>query len=111
MLGSFLRQKLANFIQYSFQFFTSSNLDLVISVDTATAHLAGAMGQPVWLLLPFAPDWRWMLNRDDTDWYLGMRIFRQSRPGDWEGVLDDVLQALKKELTDIDRSPLQKYCL
>lgn len=75
------------------------NLDLIISVDTAVAHLAGAMGKPVWLLLPFAPDWRWMLERKDTPWYPTMRIFRQSGPGDWDGVLEDVAMTLKERLT------------
>jgi tetratricopeptide (TPR) repeat protein len=74
-----------------------ANLDLIISVDTAVAHLAGAMGKPVWLLLPFAPDWRWMLGRDDTPWYPTMRIFRQSKSGDWDGVLKEVGQELKKK--------------
>ncbi|MEW6599422.1 MAG: tetratricopeptide repeat protein [Nitrospirota bacterium] len=75
------------------------SLDLVISVDTAVAHLAGAMGKKVWLLIPFAPDWRWMLGRDDTPWYPTMRIFRQSRHGDWDGVIETVCQALKRQLT------------
>lgn len=72
-----------------------SNMDLVISVDTAVAHLAGALGRRVWTLLPFAPDWRWMLDREDTPWYPTMRLFRQSRFGDWDGVLANVEQALK----------------
>lgn len=76
-----------------------ANLDLIISVDTAVAHLAGAMGRPVWLLLPFAPDWRWMLGREDTPWYPGMKIFRQSSPGGWDGVLEDVRQELKEKFT------------
>lgn len=70
------------------------NLDLVISVDTATAHLAGAMGKRVWLLLPFAPDWRWMLDRPDSPWYPTMRLFRQDRPGDWAGVIRRVAAEL-----------------
>jgi tetratricopeptide (TPR) repeat protein len=60
-----------------------ANLDLVIACDTAVAHLAGAMGKPVWLLLPFVADWRWMENRNDSPWYPTMRIFRQVKPGDW----------------------------
>ena len=67
-----------------------SAMDLVITVDTAMAHLAGALGIPVWLMLPHAPDWRWMLGRDDTPWYAGMRLFRQDRPGDWPGVIKRV---------------------
>ena len=66
------------------------NLDLVISVDTSVAHLAGAMGRPVWVLLSFVPDWRWLLNREDCPWYPSARLFRQSRPRDWTGVLDRI---------------------
>ena len=67
-----------------------SNLDLTISVDTAVAHLAGALGRPVWTLLPYAPDWRWMLHRSDTPWYPTMRLFRQFKLNDWPGVLRQV---------------------
>ena len=69
-------------------------LDLVITVDTAVAHLAGALGRPVWVLLPFAPDWRWLLDREDSSWYPTMRLFRQPRPGDWEAVFERVTRAL-----------------
>ena len=69
-------------------------LDLVIAVDTAVAHLAGALGRPVWVLLPLAPDWRWMLERADSPWYPTMRLFRQERLGDWEGVIGRVCGAL-----------------
>jgi hypothetical protein len=69
-------------------------LDLVISVDTAVAHVAGAMAKPVWTLLPFDPDWRWMLYRSDTPWYPTMRLFRQRAPDDWKGAIEEVRQAL-----------------
>jgi tetratricopeptide (TPR) repeat protein len=70
------------------------HLDLVITVDTALAHLAGAMGKPVWMLIPRIPDWRWMMERSDSPWYPTMRIFRQHAPGQWDDVLGDVRQAL-----------------
>ena len=70
-------------------------LDLVISVDTAVAHLAGAMGKPTWTLLKFAPDWRWLLERDDCPWYPAMRLFRQQRPGDWSVPAADMTEALR----------------
>jgi tetratricopeptide (TPR) repeat protein len=72
-------------------------LDLVISVDTATAHLAGALGKPVWLLLPFAGEWRWLHDRADSPWYPTMHIFRQPSPGDWAGVITDVIAALQQQ--------------
>jgi len=76
-----------------------ANLDLVITVDTAVAHLAGAMGKPVWVLLPFILDWRWMLDRGDSPWYPTMRLFRQRSRGDWSGVVERVATALG-EATD-----------
>jgi len=71
-----------------------ANLDLVITIDTAVAHLAGAMGQPVFLMLPYAPDWRWLLDCADSPWYPSMRLFRQRRPGDWAALIGDVLKML-----------------
>ena len=75
------------------------HLDLVISVDTSTAHLAGAMGKPVWLLNRFDTCWRWFEHRDDSPWYPTLRLFRQAEPGDWAGVIDRVAaSALAAEL-------------
>lgn len=73
-------------------------LDLVISVDTAVAHLAGALGRPVWNLLAFAADWRWLLDRSDTPWYPTMRLFRQRVPGDWECVIAEVARGLRERV-------------
>jgi FKBP-type peptidyl-prolyl cis-trans isomerase 2 len=75
------------------------NLDLVISVDTAVAHLSGALGKPVWILLPFVPDWRWMVDKEDSPWYPTMRLFRQSAAGEWEGVVNRIKKALDEFLT------------
>jgi hypothetical protein len=74
-----------------------SGMDLVISVDTAVAHLAGAMGIPVYLLLSVPCDWRWLLGRVDSPWYPSTKLFRQPRPGDWEAVIADVVQAFAAE--------------
>jgi tetratricopeptide (TPR) repeat protein len=70
------------------------NLDLVISIDTSVAHLAGALAKPVWTLLPFVPDWRWLLERDDSPWYPTMRLFRQPTSGDWGSVIARIADAL-----------------
>ena len=77
------------------------NLDLVITSDTAVAHLAGALGVPVWVALPFSPDWRWILDRDDSPWYPTMRLFRQKSPGDWAGLLDKIAAALRERVADM----------
>jgi ADP-heptose:LPS heptosyltransferase len=74
-----------------------SALDLVISVDTAVAHLAGALAHPAWVLLPAMPDWRWMLDREDSPWYPTMRLVRQDRAGDWAGPIADVAARLAAE--------------
>ena len=77
---------------------TIANLDLVITVDTLAAHLAGALGTPAWVLLQQAADWRWMNARDDSPWYPEMRLFRQNREGEWKPVVDAVLLALQGDL-------------
>jgi hypothetical protein len=76
-----------------------SCLDLLVCVDTLSAHLAGALGVPTWLLLPMQADWRWMEERDDTPWYPTMRLFRQSRPGDWESVIARVARELRRRFS------------
>jgi len=73
-----------------------SHLDLVITIDTAAAHLAGALGKKVFLMVPFAPDWRWMQWWDDSPWYPSMRLFRQVSPDDWSGPVYDIVTELKK---------------
>jgi hypothetical protein len=70
------------------------HLDLIITSDTSIAHLAGALGRPVWVLLPMVPDWRWLLDRDDSPWYPTMRLFRQRSSGDWADVFQRVAAAL-----------------
>jgi hypothetical protein len=74
-------------------------LDLVITVDTGVLHLTGAMGREAWGLVPYAPDWRWMLGRDDSPWYPTVRLFRQAQPRSWVEALEAVVSALKKKVT------------
>lgn len=76
-----------------------AGLDLVISIDTAVAHLAGALGKPVWILLPWAADWRWLRGREDSPWYPTARLFRQPAPGDWDRVIDRVYKELHGKKT------------
>lgn len=71
-----------------------SYLDLIISVDTSVAHLAGSMGKDVWLMLPFVPDWRWLLDVEDTPWYPSVRLFRQDKDGNWGGVIGRMVDEL-----------------
>jgi hypothetical protein len=83
-------------------------LDLVISVDTSVAHLAAALGRPVWLMVPFVPDWRWLLGRDDSPWYPTLRIFRQSESRNYAGVIGRVraeLSGLVKAWKEAGKSP------
>jgi tetratricopeptide (TPR) repeat protein len=71
-------------------------MDLVISVDTSVAHLSGALGRPTWILLPYLPDWRWLLDRDDSPWYLSAKLYRQSTAGQWDLVVKQVAHALNQ---------------
>ncbi|MCF7976360.1 MAG: tetratricopeptide repeat protein [Phycisphaerae bacterium] len=75
-----------------------AHMDLILSVDTSVLHLACAMGKPTWALLPYVPDWRWMLDRTDSPWYPTLRLFRQSRPGQWQPVFDAVAESLNHTL-------------
>jgi ADP-heptose:LPS heptosyltransferase len=70
------------------------NLDLVITVDTSMGHLAGALGKPVWILIPKAADWRWLLEREDSPWYPSARLFRQQKPGAWDEPMSRLRTAL-----------------
>ena len=74
------------------------HLDLVITSDTAMSHLAGALGVPTWVALTNVPDWRWLLDREDSPWYPTMRLFRQQTLGDWEGVFERMAAELKDRL-------------
>lgn len=76
-------------------------LDLVIGIDTSVVHLTGALGKPVWTVLCYAPDWRWMLDRADSPWYSTMRLFRQPKPKDWTGVFQNVGRSLSKLVAEI----------
>lgn len=73
-----------------------AHLDLILSVDTSVAHLAGALGRTTWVLVPFAPDWRWLLDREDSPWYPTLRLFRQRRPGEWGSVIERVREELTR---------------
>jgi hypothetical protein len=73
---------------------------IVITVDTAVAHLAGSLSKPVWLLLPYTSDWRWMLGCEDTPWYSSVRLFRQKRPGEWGEVIERVASALESWISE-----------
>jgi ADP-heptose:LPS heptosyltransferase len=74
-------------------------LDLLITVDTSVAHVAGALGKPAWVMLPHAPDLRWLIGRDDTPWYASLRLFRQPAPGDWDAVTTAVVASLGRCMT------------
>jgi tetratricopeptide (TPR) repeat protein len=88
----------ANLSDYSDTAAVVAQLDMVISVDTSVAHLAGALGKQVWVLLPFCPDWRWLLDRDDSPWYPTARLFRQPRIKDWESVIAKVEGELARQV-------------
>jgi tetratricopeptide (TPR) repeat protein len=79
------------------------NLDLVVTSDTSIAHLAGALGRPVWVALKYVPDWRWLLDREDSPWYPSMRLFRQTQVGDWAGVMGRIKSALRDTVRESGR--------
>ena len=80
------------------------SLDLVLSCDTSIAHLAGALGKPIWVLLSFNPDWRWLLDRSDLRWHPTARLFRQTRRGEWSTVIDDICAELEKVVSEKNSS-------
>lgn len=82
-------------------------MDLVVTVDTALLHLAGAMNKPVWAVIPFNPDWRWGLNGEKTVWYPSARLFRQEYPGDWDGVFKKVKSELQHQLSQYSHTSIQ----
>jgi tetratricopeptide (TPR) repeat protein len=96
LLGNF--RKISHYGEFLTDFSDTAaviaGLDLVVTVDTSVAHLASAMGKPVWILLAFTADWRWLVDREDCPWYPTVRLFRQQAPHDWEGVVGHVLAAL-----------------
>jgi hypothetical protein len=79
------------------------SLDLLVTVDTSVGHLAGAMGKPAWIMLPYAPDWRWLLGRNDSPWYPTARLFRQSASRDWPPVMAAIAQELSQGNPPIGR--------
>jgi FkbM family methyltransferase len=87
------------------------NLDLLITCDTSVAHVAGALGVPVWVALPNVADWRWLMEGDRTPWYPTMRLFRQRRPGDWYDVLEQIAAALPNEFADLQRKQPDDYTI
>jgi hypothetical protein len=80
-------------------------MDLVISIDNSTVHMAGALNVPVWVMLPAVPDWRWMLDRSDSPWYPSVRLFRQATAGEWTPVIARVAKELKHRFGVADRAP------
>ena len=74
-------------------------LDLVISVDTSVCHLAGALGKLCWVAIPYTPDWRWLMEREDSPWYPSLRLFRQASFGDWPGVFSRLTAALENMIS------------
>ena len=75
---------------------------LIVTIDTAMGHLAGALARPAWIMLPKASDWRWLLERTDSPWYPTVRLFRQRTPGAWDQVIDEVTGALAQELREVE---------
>ena len=71
-------------------------LDLLVCVDTSLGHLAGALGRPAWIMLPYAPDWRWLMHRSDSPWYPSLRLFRQAAPKAWPPLIDGVAEELQR---------------
>jgi hypothetical protein len=99
-IGTLMRDVTGNVKDFADTASLLRHVDLIITVDTSIAHLAGALARPVWVLLPFAPDWRWLQQRDDSPWYPSMTLFRQTSPDDWPEVFHRVRQSLFKHVSN-----------
>jgi tetratricopeptide (TPR) repeat protein len=108
-INQFPNDRIADLSEYIKDFADTASLiqslDLIITVDTAVAHLAGALGKPTWVLLPFASDWRWLINRTDSPWYPTLRLFRQPKAGDWNAVWEDIMKELPNLIIDLTIKP------
>jgi tetratricopeptide (TPR) repeat protein len=98
-----IRQIADRFVSFADTGAAISNLDLIITVDTAVLHLAGALGLSTWGLIPYSPDWRWMQHRDDSPWYPTLRLFRQPQPGDWQSVMNRITHELPAAMASAGR--------
>jgi hypothetical protein len=98
---TFLGEKLENFTDTAA---LCNLMDLIISVDTSVVHLSGALNKKTWLLLPYCPDWRWLLDRNDTPWYRSMRLFRQNSEMNWNSVLKEIKSLLESFKNEFDSS-------
>jgi tetratricopeptide (TPR) repeat protein len=108
--GSNILDLKADIVDFSDTAALIDNLDLVISADTSVAHLAAALGKPTWILLPYSPDWRWLLDREDSPWYPTAKLYRQKTLGDWDEVLERVKIDLQKKVDEHFTAAQQAIC-
>jgi hypothetical protein len=106
--GASLRDLSAQLTDFTETAAVIANLDLVITTDTSVAHLAGALGKPVWIALKHVPDWRWLLDREDSPWYPTARLFRQRRAGEWDEVIARIAAELARLVADRREQPARQ---